>query len=119
MGLSCLCSYFKTQLIFELSYLIYLCSLPCFELRVEPHDIQTSLLFLDSMTQHLKMPKHRHMDCRALSRLARSQTLDFEALQDYFNNHKCQAVMAEVWLCCFAHVLPSMAVRTEPVDPVP
>lgn len=69
------------------------------------------------------MPKHkmcvsRHMNCRALSRLDQSQTLYFEALHDYFNNHRCQAVMVKAWLCCFPRVLLSMAVRAEPVNPV-
>lgn len=69
------------------------------------------------------MPKHkmcvsRHMDFRALSRLDQSQMLYFEALHGYFNNHRCQAVMAKAWLCCFPHVLLSMAVRTQPADPV-
>lgn len=51
------------------------------------------------------MPKHkmcvsRQLDCRAFSGLDQSQTLSLEALHGDCNNHRCQAVMAQAWLCC-------------------
>lgn len=59
-----------------------------------------SKLLYDSVTSHLKMPKHkmcasRHMDCRALSCLDQTQTSHFNAMQSYCNNPRCEAFAAK------------------------